>query len=80
MAHHPKFTQRNWLAIVNAKEVETTKQAPTPAQPVEAPAAQSAKYCAVCIPLGKLCSSEYPITVDWQDNLEEGEQSRSGIR
>ena len=76
--------QRNWLTTVKAKETEAaaSNQAPTPTQPAEAPATQSpnlslspnTKYCAVCTPLGKLCPNEYPLTLDWEDNLEEEEE------
>ena len=62
--------------MVKAKEAEATGQAPTLAQPAEAPAAKSSKYCAVCTPLGKLCPNDYPITADWQDNSEEGKESQ----
>ena len=71
---------RDWLTTVKAKEAEATKKAPTPAQPAEAPATQSQKYCAICSPLGKLCPSEYPITAEWQDNFEEGEESQEHVK
>ena len=81
VGHHPKFMQRNWPTTVKAKEVTAAKEAPAPAQPAEAPAsqssgAQSPKYNAVCTPLGKLCPSEYPITANWQDKLEEESQEQ----
>ena len=38
---HPEFMQRNWPATVREKEMEAVKQAPAPAQPVEASVAQS---------------------------------------
>ena len=75
----PKATQRNWLATLKAKEAEvtTSSKAPTPVQQAEAPATQSTtslsspetKYCAVCTPLGKLYSNEYPIALDWDEDL-----------
>ena len=68
--------QRNWLTTVKAKKAEATKQAPTPAQPAKAQAAQSPNYCAICTPSGKLCPNEYPITADWQDNFKEGEENQ----
>ena len=91
---HPRFLQRNWLAMVRAKEVEATKQAPTYTQPPKASATasaaqssatqtsvtQSTLYCAICIPLGKLCPSEYPITADWQDNSKKEEESQEQIK
>ena len=79
--------QRNWLATFKAKEVEATKQVPTPAQPARTSATrssaiqpsvvQSPKYCKICTSLEKLCLNEYPITTDWQDNSgkeEEGQE------
>ena len=68
--------------MVKAKEAEATasSQAPPPAQPAETPSAQSPKYCAVCIPLGKLCPNKYPVTSDWKDKCEEGEESQEQVK
>ena len=41
VGYHPRFKQRNWLAIVKAKEAETPKQAPKLAQPAKALVIQS---------------------------------------
>ena len=38
---HQGFARKNWLTIVKAKETETIKQAPTPAQPAKVSATQS---------------------------------------
>ena len=35
---YPSLMQRNWLAMVKAKEAEATKQAPGPTQPAKAQA------------------------------------------
>ena len=76
--------QRNWLCNSQGKKVEAaaSSQTPTPTQPAEAPATQSpivplspdTKYCAVCTPLGKLCPNEYPITLDWKEDLGKEEE------
>ena len=76
VGHHPEFIQRNWLTTVNAKEAEATKQAPIPAQPARAPPTQFPKCCAICTPLSKPCPNEYPITANWQDDLEEGQENQ----
>ena len=80
---HPGFLQRNWIAIVKAKEAEATKQASMPIQPDKVLAAQfsdtqssdiqSHKYCAICTLTGKTCPNEYPIpiTTDWPDDSKE---------
>ena len=62
--------------------MEAAKQAPTPTQPAAAQssAIQSPKYCAVCTPLEKLCPNEYPITGDWQNNHEEGEERQDHVK
>ena len=84
---YPPVMQMNWLTTVKVKEAEVTaaSQAPTPTHPAEIPATQSytslslpdTKYCAVCIPLGKLCPNEYPITTDWdEDPREEVEEGK----
>ena len=79
-----KVIQRNWLATGRAKEAEATpsSQTPAPNQPAEAPAAQSPtlplspnrKYRAVSIPLEKMCPNDYPITLDWEEDLGEEEE------
>ena len=85
---HPGFMQRNWLAIVKAKEAEVTKQAPTPAQPDEVLAAESSdaqssdiqppKYCTTCTPTGNISPNQYPIamTADWPDDSEEEKETQ----
>ena len=65
--------QTNWLTTVKAKEVETAKHAPAPAQPTKASGypllatqpsvtqssdVQSPKHCAKCTPTGKICPNE----------------------
>ena len=65
-----KAKPRTWLTTLRAKEAEATasRQAPAPTQPADAQADQSPnsplspeiKYCAVCSPLGRLCSNEFP--------------------
>ena len=81
---YPPEIQRNWPATLKAKEAEATESSHTPTltQPAEAPVTQSntslsspdTKYCMVCTPLGKFCPSEYPITLDWDEDLGEEEQ------
>ena len=71
---HPCCMQRNWFAMIKAKEAEAKGKAPTSAQPAEAPANPSLKppeYWAICIPKGILCPIKYPIKADWPDNSEE---------
>ena len=78
----PKATQRNWLAMVKAKEVAgvTSSQDPMPSQPIEAPLTQSltspvppehTKYYAVCTPLGNICPKEYPMSLDLDEDLKD---------
>ena len=71
------------LATLKAKEVAGTGQAPAPSRPVEAPVTESptspippehTKYYAICTPLGKICLNEYPMSLDWDEDLEEGER------
>ena len=53
-----------------------------PSQPADAPANQSpnsplspdTKYCAICTPLGKLCPNEFPVSLDWNEDLKEEER------
>ena len=65
-----KATQRNWPAMLKAKEVADTSQAPTSSQPMEAslmqcptspipPNPEHTKYCSICTPLWKICPNEY---------------------
>ena len=72
------------------KEVAGAREAPAPSQPMEAPVAQSPtspippntehiKYCVICIPLGKICPNEYPMSSDWDENLEEEERKNQEI-
>ena len=54
---------------------------PTP----QSPTLPNTKYCTVCILLGKLSPTEYPITLDWEEeeDLREGKgkhRKRTGQR
>ena len=62
------------------QKVKYQARPPTAAKSAEVPATQSPKYCVVCTPVGKLCPNEYPITSDWQDDLEEGEESQEQVK
>ena len=86
---YPPATQRNWLTTLKAKETEAaaSSQTPTPTQPVEVPATESPtpstspnmKYCAICTPLGKICPNEYPMSLDWDEDLEKQERKNQEI-
>ena len=61
---------------------------PIPTQPAEAPAAQShrtpqtpgTRYCAICTPPGTICPNEYPMSSDWNEDLEEEERKNQEIK
>ena len=88
----PAATQQNWLATLKAKESgrcgATTSLVPTqasqlvdtpstlsPTSPVP-PNTENSKYCAICTPLGKICPSEFPMSLDWDDDEEEGKDQK----
>ena len=63
-------------------EGTAVSQAPATSQPIEAPAAQcptspippDTKYCAICTPMGKICPNEFPVSLDWDEDLKEEER------
>ena len=84
----PLATQQKWLANLKAKEMAgaTTSLAPTQtSQPGSPPSMQfpispmppnteHTKYSAICTHLGKICPIEFPMSLDWDKDLEEEER------
>ena len=84
----PEATQHNWAATLRKAKpaaVATTSLAPIQTnQPMNTPSTLShispkhptehSNYCAICTPLGNICLQEFPISLDWDDDEEEGKE------
>ena len=71
-----KAKPRTWLATLRAKELEAVAFWQASTKLARASANKSFlshedKYCAICTPLGKLCSNEFPGSQDSEDSKEE---------
>ena len=64
--------------MIKEQEAEATKQAPSPAQPAEAPSSLSLNSLSTVlyVPYRKLCPIEYPIKADWPDTSKEEKKSQ----
>ena len=75
----PKAKPRTWLATLRAKELDATASRQVPTKPARVSADHSPnsslspekKYCAICIPLGKLCSNKFAGSQERDDSKEE---------
>ena len=77
---HPESKTRTLLETMRKKELEAAEYRLAHAKPAFVSADKSPKssfspkkdYCAVCTPLGRSCTSEFPGCQDWKDYEEDG--------